>query len=126
VEVPAFLAGVRAALGALSPDEVRLCGMPISVLLDHLATTVASDAKGTRTQWDQDPMRGHGATAYRALAQPPPPGGEGGYATLKAVLLGLLLIRSSNSAAVSLKAIEQVVRFIRLGSGEVHGARQQS
>lgn len=122
VEVPAFLAGVRAALGALSPDEVRLSGMPISALLDHLASTVASDAKGTRTQWDQDPMRGHGATAYRAFAQPPPPGGEGGYATLKAVLLGLLLARSSNSAAVSVRAIEQVVRFVRLGSGEVHGA----
>jgi hypothetical protein len=120
VEFPAFLQGARAALGALSPQDVRFQGKPIQALLDHLATAVLSDARGTRSQWDQDLMRGHGSTAYRALAQPPVPGSEAGYATLKAILLGLLLVRSRDAKAVSLKAIEQLVRFIRLGSREVH------
>lgn len=120
VEFPAFLQGARAALGALSPHEVWFRDKPIRALLDHLASTVLSDERGTRSQWDQDLMRGHGSTAYRALAQPPVQGSEGGYATLKAILLGLLLVRCRDTRAVSLKAIEQVVRFIRLGSREVH------
>ncbi|MGQ0800700.1 MAG: hypothetical protein ACT4NL_11390 [Pseudomarimonas sp.] len=120
VEFPTFLQGVRAALSALSPHEVRFQGKPVQALLDHLASAVLSDARGTRSQWDQDLMRGHGSTAYRALAQPPTPGCEGGYTTLKAILLGLLLVRSRDARAVSLKAIEQVVRFVRLGSREVH------
>lgn len=121
VEFQAFLAGVRDALGALSPDhELRFRGKPLGVLLDNLAAAIPSDAKGVRSQWDQDPLRGHGATAYRALAQPAPAGAGEGYACLKAIVLGLLLVRSSDRKAVSLEVIEHVVRFTRLASQDVH------
>ena len=121
IEFQAFVTGVRDALGALSPHhEVRFQGKPLGALLEHLADSLRSDARGTRTQWDQDPLRGHGATAYRALAQPASPGSTGGYACLKAILLGLLLVRSRDRKAVSLESIEHVVRFIRLASQDVH------
>ncbi|MBN8728173.1 MAG: hypothetical protein J0H15_10810 [Xanthomonadales bacterium] len=120
VEFPAFLDGARAALVALSPHEVRYKGKPIRALLDHLGSAILADARGTRSQWTQDLMRGYGLTPYRALVQPPALGSEGGYAVLKAILLGCLLIRARDAKAISLKVIEQMARFIRLGSREVH------
>lgn len=127
-EFQAFVAGLRDALGALSPNhELRFRGTPVGVILDRLAASIRSDAKGTSTQWNEDPLRGRGATAYRALAQPAPsapPGSAEGYACLKAILLGLLLVRSRDRKAVDLETIKHVVRFVRLGSQAVHVAHE--
>jgi hypothetical protein len=121
LEFQAFVAGVRDALGALSPEhEILFLGRPLGAILNQLSASVPSEVRAVRTQWDQDPLRGHGATAYRAFAQPAPPGSPGGYACLKAILLGLLLVRSRGRKAVSLEAIEHVVRFTRLASQDVH------
>ena len=121
VEFQAFLAGLRDALGALSPGkEVRLEGKPIAALLDSLALAIRSDAKGTRTQWDQDKMRGHGATAYRAFSQPPVENCAAGYACLKAVLLGLLLVRSRDRTAVSLSGLSVNLAPLLASAGVPH------
>jgi hypothetical protein len=123
LELRAFVAGVYDALSALSPDhEVRFQGKPISALLEQIQTVLPGDARAMRTQWDQDALRGIGATAYRAFAQPAPPGAAHGYGCLKAILLGLLLVRHRDRATASLAAIDSLVRFIRLGSRDVRAS----
>lgn len=127
IEFQEFVAGMRDAIGALSPQrELKYLGHPLGTILDHLSTSVPSELRGIRSQWDQDSLRGHGATAYRAFAQVAPPGSDGGYACLKAILLGLLLVRSRDRKAVSLRSIEQVVRFTRLASQNVHVGHERA
>jgi hypothetical protein len=121
VEFHQFLAGLREAQRALNPEgSLRFQATPLETLVDQLAIAVPSTARATRTQWDQDSLRGYGASPYRAFAQPAHRESAGGYACLKGVLLGLLLVRSRDRSAVTLESIQQVARFIRLGSRNVH------
>ena len=121
IEFDAFLAGLSVAANALSPGRpLRYLGVSLTALAEDLRRCMASGIHGTHIQWHQDSMHGQGNKAYRALAQPAAKGTEAGYGCLKAILLGLTLVRSSARSAVDQRSIERVSRFIRQASRDVH------
>src|SRR5690606_4603304 len=89
-------------------------------VIDELRQSLPDTPSGIPTQWTQDNLHGHGPSAYRSFAQRSAPATARGYACLKGLLLGLLLIRDRNQAACNLRIIDEVTRFVRMASADVH------